>query len=990
MVAQDLAHAPVRQASKPLAEFAEQLRRESAGELRLDAATRKLYSTDASIYQIEPLGVAFPRHEDDLVTIVGLAAQYGIPILPRGSGTSLAGQTVGAAIIIDCSRYLNKLLSIDAEQMTASVQPGLVLNAFNRAAAQHGLMYGPDPASSDRATFGGMLGNNSTGAHSINYGMTSDNVHALDVLLADGSQARLESIALAEAERRGAKGSAEGAFYREALDIRARLGETIKARWPRTWRRASGYSLNYLLPWSASRPPMWAGEQYPPVADGMLNLAPVLVGSEGTLALFKRIEVKLVSRPKQTILAVLPYASIAEACDAAPGLLSYGPSAIELIPQAMIRLARSVPAYAKRLSFVQGDPAAILVIEFAGESSAEVEAKAARLGAQAVVARSQAEQDEVWAVRKVGLGLLMSRPGDAKPLPFIEDVAVPVESLGEFVRAFQQILAEHGTSGDFYAHASAGCLHVRPLINLKSLRGVEQMRGITVEVMKVAKRLGGAMSGEHGDGLSHGEWLEETFGAEINSAFAALKHAADPAGLLNPGKLIEPPPMNESLRYGPEYKSDPWIPILDFSSQGGLGGAIEMCNGAGVCRKDGGVMCPSFQASREEMHSTRGRANLLRAMISTGVPLQEKHQAAAHSALDLCLECKGCKAECPSGVDVAKIKYEFLHNYYKDHRRPLRDYLFGYIATLGNLARPVAPIANWMLHSRLGKSAGERWFGLSAKRSLPKFAARKKLATVAPSEADVFFLRDPFGELFYPEIESAVVDVLAAAGLKVAVLPVTGAGRTLISKGFLPQAQQHARRVLAAVEAWDPERHIPVVGIEPSEIYTLRDEYLDLLPAEPGVSALAKRTYMLDEFLLRPNAQGKIPAETLKQRVMAGAEPVLLHGHCYQKAQAPADDGYASGAQATAGLLAALGFAVEMVNSGCCGMAGSFGYEAEHYELSMQIGEMALFPAVRGAGAQQHVVAPGVSCRAQIATGTGREAQHPIALIAEKLKASAA
>jgi len=971
-----------------LQDFAAEVRKRTVSELRLDAADRRLYSTDASIYQIEPLGVALPRHEEDLEAIVELAAQYNLPILPRGSGTSLAGQTIGPAIILDFTRYLNQVLEIDAAQRTAWVQPGMVLNAFNKVAAAHGLMFGPDPASSDRATLGGMAGNNSTGAHSISYGMTSDNIIASDVLLADGSRARLEEVALHDAMQRAENDTLEGSLYRQALSIREQHGERIKQSWPRTWRRASGYSLNYLLPWSPSRPPMWAragaGDTYPPIAEGHINLAPAVVGSEGTLVVLKRMLVRLVPKPKRTVLGVLSYPGIAEACDAAPGLLKLEPSAIELIPRAMINLARSVPAYANRLGFVKGDPAAILIIEFAGDSEDELQKRLATLGPDAVHAITPAEQDNVWGVRKVGLGLLMSRPGDAKPLPFIEDVAVPVENLGQFVRAFMRILEGYGTGGDFYAHASAGCLHVRPLINLKTLRGIEQMRGITQDVMAAAKQYNGSMSGEHGDGLSHGEWLEETFGPEINNAFRDLKRAADPQARLNPGKILEPQPMHLNLRYGADYKSDPWLPILDFSSQGGLGGAIEMCNGAGVCRKDGGVMCPSFQATREEEHSTRGRGNLLRAMISTGMPGQgapaANAQKAAHAALDLCLECKGCKAECPSGVDMAKIKYDFLNDYYKTHRRPLRDYLFGYIGVLGQLGRAVAPLSNLMLQSGIGKALGEKLFGLSAKRGLPKFVSSRKLGSVAPHEADVFFLRDPFIEFFYPEIAHDAIRVLAAAGLKAAVLPFNGAGRTLISKGLLPAAKEHARRVVQTIEAWDPERRIPVVGIEPSEIYTFKDEYLDLLPGEDGVSALAKRSFMLDEFLLREGLDG------LRAALTAPAQrSVLMHGHCYQKAQAPADDGVPAGAAATAALLIELGFEVEQVNSGCCGMAGSFGYEAEHYELSMQIGEMAVFPAVRGAGESQHVVAAGVSCRSQIASGTGREALHPVSLIAAQL-----
>ena len=974
-----------------LAQFATDIRREGLGELRLDPVARKLYSTDASIYQIEPLGVAFPRHEDDLVGLVGLANSYGVPILPRGSGTSLAGQTIGPAIIIDFSRYLNKLLEVNLEERTAWVQPGLVLNAFNDQFALSKLMYGPDPASSDRATFGGMLGNNSTGAHSISYGMTSDNVQAVDVLLADGSQARFESLKMQEALSRAESDTLEGNIYRQALQIREERADVIKNTWPRTWRKASGYGLNYLLPWSASRPPMWqragAGDQYPPIEDGSLNLAPALVGSEGTLVVFKRIKIRLVPKPAFTALGVLSFPSIAEACDAAPTLLKLQPSAIELIPQAMIRLARSVPAYARRLSFVKGDPEAIMIVEFVGNTQAEAVAQIDQLGAETVKAITPAEQEQVWGVRKVGLGLLMSRAGDTKPLPFIEDVAVPVEKLGEFVRAFQTILSDQGTSGDFYAHASAGCLHVRPLIKLKTARGVEQMRGITQAVMTVAKGLGGAMSGEHGDGLSHGEWIDQTFEPEIVQAFHQLKVTADPKGLLNPGKVLEPKPMHVNLRYGPQYQSDPWLPILDFTNQGGLGGAIEMCNGAGVCRKDGGVMCPSFQATRDEMHSTRGRANLLRAMISTGLPDDANAQKAAHAALDLCLECKGCKAECPSGVDMAKLKYDFLNDYYRSHRRPIRDYLFGYIDTLGNLARPVAPLVNLALQSESGKFLGQSLAGLSAKRGLPAFKWGRKQVPKFDRDADVLFLRDPFTEHFYPELVQDAFKVLVASGFKPRLLPVVGVGRTLISKGFLAQARNHARRVMRAIRQIDPAGHLPVVGIEPSEIYTLRDEYLDFLPSVPGVRALARRAYMLDEFLLRAPDFGFRPVEKLRHALDGRADDnkVLMHGHCYQKTQPPADDGLPTGQQATAALLSSLGYEVEIVNSGCCGMAGSFGYEAEHLDLSMQIGEMALFPAVRAAPPGQHVVASGVSCRTQIASGTGREALHPISLIAQRL-----
>ncbi len=970
-----------------LEELSQALSREIAGDIRLDAASRKLYSTDASIYEIEPLGVVFPRVEDDLPAIMALAAEYGVPVLPRGSGSSLAGQTVGAALVVDCSRHLNQVLSIDPESLSAWVQPGLVLNDFNRVAGQHSYKYGPDPASGDRATFGGMLGNNSTGAHSILYGMSSDNLLALDAVLADGSQARLASLSQAEAGRRAEGDTREAQLYAAALAVREQYGQAIQERWPRVWRRASGYSLNYLLPWAPSQPPMWSQHSdaaYPPVAPGEINLAPALVGSEGTLALFKQAQVRIVPTLPHTVLGVLSYDSVAAACDAAPELLKLNPSAVELIPQVMIRLARGVPAYANQLGFVQGDPAALLVVEFSGASASELDDRLRQLGPRAVLARSRAEQDQIWAVRKVGLGLLMSRVGDAKPLPFIEDVAVPVEVLGDFVRGLERIFAEHGTSGDFYAHASAGCLHVRPLINLKTLEGIRQMRSITEAVVALASGFGGAMTGEHGDGLSHGEWLERVFGVELITAHRMMKAAADPHNILNPGKIVDPPPMDQNLRFGEEYQTSTWIPVMDFAPQGGLVGAIEMCNGQGVCRKHGGVMCPSFQATQDEMHSTRGRANLLRGMISGRMPDGSDAEAAVHEALDLCLECKGCKAECSSAVDMAKLKYEFLHHYYQSHRRPLRDYLFTNLDRLGRLARPLRPLVNGMLGSGAGRWLCERLLGLSAARGLPAFRAAPKAANGHGAQPDVFFLRDAFTEFFYPEVIEGAFALLEAAGIQVAVLPVMDAGRAYISKGFLPEAKRQAQRVLAAVAELDPEGRLPVVGVEPPEIYALRDEYLDLLPGDGDAAALAARSYMLDEFLLRPNADGQRPVELLVGK-LSGSAAVLLHGHCYQKAQPPAADGYPSGNAASEAFLRELGLDVEQVASGCCGMAGSFGYEAEHYELSMQIGELALFPAVRAAAAERVVLAAGVSCRTQIASGTEREAQHPIAYIASLL-----
>ncbi|MBW8012706.1 MAG: FAD-binding protein [Chloroflexi bacterium] len=970
-----------------LDELVHNLGRTLDGEIRTDKATRILYSTDASIYQIEPLGVVIPRTIDDLQATVEAANNYGIPLLPRGSGSSLAGQTVGAALVIDFSRYLNKIIEINPETETAIVEPGVVLDTFNSRASKYGLKYGPDPASSDRATFGGMVGNNSTGAHSILYGMTSDNITALDVIMADGSQSKLQDIPLAIAKKRVGIQGLEGSLYSSALSIRERYPDLIRERWPRTWRRSSGYSINYLIPWSHSRPSQWGAAAYPPQKDGQINLAPLLVGSEGTLCVFQKITIQLKPVPRQTMLGVLAFNNIAAACDATPAILESGPSAVELISQSLVRRARAVPAYANKLSFVRGDPAALLVVEFSGNNQQKLKEQVQHLGSSAVVVETPAEQEQIWAVRKVGLGLLMSRPGNTKPLPFIEDVAVPVERLGDFVREFESILEAYATEGDFYAHASAGCLHMRPLINLKSEEGLHALREISREVVDLALRMGGALSGEHGDGLARSEWLENIYGSEIVAAFKELKQAADPKGIFNPGKIIDSQPMDSNLRYTPEYQVHAWDTTLDFSEQDSLAGAIEMCNGAGVCRQKNGLMCPSFQALNEEEHSTRGRANLLRAMISGNSTLNKINEKRVFEALDQCLECKACKAECPSAVDMAKLKYEFLQNYYRNNRRPLRDYLFANIATIAKLGRPFALIANFLLSKDSIWVLGGRSLGLATNRKLPKIKPKSinKISDLTDStyREEVIFLRDAFTEYFYPEIGNSALQILERLECKVYILPVIGAGRTFISRGFLTQARKHAERVLENIKRIDPGGQMAIVGIEPSEIYTLRDEYLDFFPEDSDVLNVAARTFMIDEFLVRPNLRGISRMESLKPTINLESKgiQIFLHGHCYQKIQPPTADGFAVGVEATLEMLEALGYQPSLIEAGCCGMAGSFGYEADHYDLSMQIGEMKLFPAVREIKPDIQILATGFSCRAQIEDGTGRKPIHPIQLL---------
>jgi FAD/FMN-containing dehydrogenase/Fe-S oxidoreductase len=975
-------------------DFLSELRKHFTGDIRHDTASRVLYSTDASIYQIEPLGVAFPKTQDDLHAAVEIAAKYRVPILPRGAGSSLAGQAIGKALILDCSRWLDGLVDINPEARTATVEPGLVLSKLNVAAAEYGLTYGPDPASAERATMGGVIGNNATGAHSILYGMSADHLVSADVILADGS---LITWGMVEPS---VIGNQPKGVLAAALEIREKYADAIKQNYPRSWRSSAGYRLNYLLPWSAATPPQWIGERYPAnLRSSTFNLSHLLAGSEGMLAVIRRATVNLVPKPKHTILGVLAYDSIANACDDVPRLLEFNPSAIELIPQMLIRMAKSIPAYASQVEWVRGDPSALLVVEFSGSRPGTLKEAVKALGPDVLIAESLEDQAKVWGVRKVGLGIFDSKPADKRPVASIEDCAIPVEHLGEFVREIERILAEHQTHGAMYAHASAGCLHIRTILNLKQVKGRQTLRSIAEATYALTQQLGGSMSSEHGDGIARAEFLRQTYGEEVAEAMQLLKQAADPHNLLNPGKMLDAPPLDTNLRYGDVYQAQAWPPALNFDRNNQLAGAIEQCNGQGVCRKDSGVMCPSFQATREEVNSTRGRANLLRGLIN--VPYSQRDlrgemQEAVYGALDLCLACKGCKAECPSGVDMAKLKYEFQNEYYKLHRRKLRDYLFAYIGPLAKIGAPFGTLIDWGMERRFVRRIVDPVFRLAKNRELPKFAPNHLSFVGAHSSSDtsetIILLRDTFTHFFEPEIEQAVSKVLAACGIEVKVLPYYGAGRTLISKGFIEPARRHAKRILEVMRTLDPDGKLPILGIEPSELYTLRDEFLDLLPEHRDeVEALGARAWLVDEFLVRPSGNtNELRITNILDNLQYYQHPkILLHGHCYQKAQPPAPDGFPIGQGASAELLRAVGYEVEIIPSGCCGMAGAFGYEAEHYDVSMQVGELTLLPYIRKAGVGEReigVSAPGTSCRAQIADGANVQAQHPIVLTANRLR----
>lgn len=996
------------------------------GEIKWDKASRILYSTDASIYQIEPLAVVFPKTLDDINACVTLASEGKVPVLARGAGTSLAGQAVGRAIILDCSRHLYREILIDPERRKAVVDAGVILASLNRRAAQYGLEFGPDPASAERATVGGSIANNSTGAHSIKYGMAADHILAADVVLSDGSLARFEPIPIEEAVRRSQIDSREGAIYRSALVIRENYAKAIMNHWPKTWRRAGGYSLNYMIPWSPSQPPLWDGTShflrsfhrsasppnevdYPPNVEGYINLAPLIAGSEGTLAILRRCELNLEIKPKYSSLVVMGFPDVRRACEQVEALLEYKPSAIELIPSNLINLARQIPAYAHQLSWIEPlkineHLPSLLIIEFSGNEHEIVLKNAEQLLKEfyvpGLIIGALEMQKQVWGVRKVGLGILMSTPGDQKPVPFIEDISIPVENLSTFVAEMEKLLTNYHTRGDFYAHASAGCLHLRPIINLKTAEGIWKMREIATHAVGIVTRLGGSISGEHGVGLARSEWLGEIYGSEIMEAFRLVKNAADPDNLLNPGKILDAPPMHVNLRYTQIDQPFQWKTIFDFTFHHGFSGAVEMCNGAGVCRKDEGIMCPSYQATRDEMHSPRGRANLLRHWIygklQTG---DDNHMKILFESLDLCLACKGCKAECPSSVDIAKLKYEFLEHYYSIERRNFlsRDLLFANLDKLCMIGISLQPFGNWIvgiLNSRIIKAI----LGLADERKLPalnriQFTKKMKKSPQDTKENPpierVMLLIDPFTQYFKTEVGLDTIKLLDRLGIEVRLIPVIGAARPQISKGFLKAARRHAEKLLSAIDKADPERNTPIIGIEPSEIYTLSDEYLDFFPDRKDlVNGIADRSYLIDEYLIRIGEDKRPRLLRIDQKSVSShsiSQKVYLHGHCYQKTRPPHRDGFPVGIEATRIMLEMMGYQVKVIDAGCCGMAGAFGYEEEHYDLSMQIGELSLFPAVKNAEQDALIAAPGFSCQSQIAEGTGRRVWHPVQLVAARL-----
>ena len=953
--------------------LAEELRQQVDGEVRFDKMSRLLYSTDASIYQIEPIGIVIPRSADDVVAVIETAQRHGVPVLPRGGGTSLAGQTVGHAVVIDFSRYMRQVLEVNVEEGWVRTQPGVILDELNLHLESVGMLFAPDPSTSNRGNVGGALGNNSCGAHSIMWGKTVDNVRELAVVLSNGDRAHLGPLSAEQLAAKMRGDGLEGDIYRKLFEIAEANRDEVRARYPKIMRRVGGYNLDELT------------------GEGDFDLARLVVGAEGTLLAITEAKLGIVPRPRFKGLAVLHFGDLIESMEATVATLEMAPAAVELIGSMIIQQARTNLKYSRMMDFIEGDPEALLAVEMVGDSQTEVvsklealEQRMTRSGLGYAVRRLLKPEDQanLWAVRKAGLGLMMNVPGDAKPLPFVEDTAVAPEVLPQFVKRFTEIVREHDTSAGYYGHASVGCLHIRPLIDLKKRGDVDRMVSIATAVSDLVLEFGGAMSGEHGDGLVRSVWNEKMFGAQIYDAFRQVKRAFDPEGLMNPGKIVDPPPMTENLRISPAYRPLQLKTRMGYSREGSFAQSIEMCNGQGACRKvTEGTMCPSYMVTRDEEHSTRGRANALRAAISGALPVDSLTSKRLFDVLDLCLECKACSSECPSNVDMTKLKYEFLWRYYQSNGYPLKNRMFGEVARIGRLGSFFAPVSNWVLRSDTFKQFLEKAAGIDRRRDLPPFAGQTFLqwfrsrGASRPGSADngqVLLFADTFTNYNYPHLGKAATAVLESLGYQVVVPPSRCCGRPMLSAGMIDKATSNARFNVDSIYPY-VERGAKLVGLEPSCILSFKDDYLDLLGNDRKTQAVSESTMLIEEFVLEA-----IQKAGLSHGFKRSVGRVLFHGHCHQKALVGTDAAmtllrWIPGSEATE------------VDSGCCGMAGSFGFAAAHYDISMRIGERSLFPAIRSQGSGVSIVSEGVSCRQQIEHGTGRQAKHLVEVLAEAL-----
>ena len=1008
------------------ATLAKRLRQETSGEVMTDSASRGRYATDASIYQAMPVAVFVPKTAEDIATAIQIAAELGVPVLPRGGGTSQCGQTTGAALVIDNSKYFRNVLDLNLNQGYVEVEPGIVLDHLNGSLKQHGLWYPVDVSTAGQATIGGMAGNNSCGSRSIAYGNMVHNVLGINAWLANGQIAEFGNYA-------NSSGVAKqlGDFVKGLANT---LQPEIEAHFPKVLRRVAGYNLDIFHPQS----------ELPYTQDGSVNLSHLLVGSEGTLAYFKSLKLKLAPLAKHKVLGIVNFASFYKAMDSAQHIVKLGPTAVELVDRTMIDLARSNPSFKKTIETALIDhtaqtPEAILLVEFSGEAHAPLLEKIMALQELmgdlglpgSVVSMPDASlQKNLWEVRKAGLNIMMSLKGDGKPVSFIEDCAVPLESLADYTQALTDVFSKYGSRGTWYAHASVGTLHVRPILDMRR-DGAQKMRAVAEEASALVRKYKGAYSGEHGDGLCRGEWISWQFGPKITEALAEIKHAFDPQGLFNPGKIINPPKMDDAsnFRFSPSYQVIPLQPALDWSAWNvqnnpvteettapgtggdpamGLAKAVEMCNNNGHCRKfDAEVMCPSYRVTRDEKHLTRGRANTLRLALSNQLDIKDETSPLGSDAIkevmELCVSCKACRRECPTGVDMAKMKIEFLSAYKKRVGHSLRDlavaYLPKYAGTISSI--PLLPvILNLRNHIAPIAKLQEWIMGISAQRSLPIWKGNtfwSKPKAIAPyqfspealsNQPGVVLLADTFNAYFEDENLQAAITVLTAAGYRIHIPHKSQnkaknkeqnacskefcCGRTYLASGMVDKAKKTLGELIDHLAPY-AQKNIPIIGLEPSCLFTLKDEALVMGFGERAVT-VSQHAQLLEEFLASKAKAGK-----LNLQLKAASKPVLFHGHCHQKS-------FAAVTPAMELLKLIPNAEPQLIESSCCGMAGSFGYEAEHIEVSKQMAEASLLPSIRKLP-DSWVVADGTSCRHQIADGTQREAVHIARILAAHLSA---
>ncbi len=959
------------------------------GELFFDELMRHLYATDASIFRELPLAVAYPKHKEDIRKLVHFAREHGTSLIPRSAGTSLAGQCVGTGIVVDISKYMTKVLEINTEEGWVRLQPGVIRDELNAMLRPLGFFFSPNTSTANRCMLGGMVGNNSCGTTSIVYGSTRDHVLALDVVLSDGSDARFSALSKAEFEEKRKGAGLEAQLYNQAYETLSQpaVQAEIREQYPKPaiHRRNTGYAIDILLESEIFTP---GGEAF--------NFCKLLSGSEGTLAFTTEITLHIDPLPApHDVVVCVHFADLMECMRAVVASMEHQPTACELMDKLVLDCTKANREQSKNRFFIEGDPAAVLMIEFRGDTRAEAEEKANTMIADLkqrhfgyaypIVAAPQSKR--VWDLRSAGLGVLSNMPGEAKGVACIEDTAVELADLPAYIQEFDDMMAGFGQKSVYYAHAGAGELHVRPILNLKKESDREMLHTIGESMARLVKKYKGSLSGEHGDGRVRAEFIPLMIGEKNYRLLRELKNTWDPHGIFNPGKIVDAPPMNTSLRYEAGQQDKHFDTVLEFND--GILRAAEKCNGSGDCRRldfAGGTMCPSYRATRNEKDSTRARANALREFLTHSDKANPFDREELYEVMELCISCKGCTSECPSNVDMSGMKAEFLHQYHKSHGVPFRSQVFANIAQLNRFGARISGLSNFFMRNSVTGSLLKSVLGVAPQRSLPPihgtglrnwFAKnRDRLTPAAPEKGKVYLFCDEFTDFNDTPIGIKAIELLTRLGYRVEMPEHPESGRAAISKGVLLKARDLAIRNVAIFKDLVTD-DTPLVGIEPSAILSFRDEYPRMVPEQDKETAraLGGNALLIDEFLAREIQQGRITADAFTK----AKKKVLLHGHCHQKALSSVDP--------SAWLLGLPeNYSVEVIPSGCCGMAGSFGYEKEHYEVSMNIGELVLFPAVRQADDDVIVAAPGTSCRHQILDGTGRKAKHPVEVLWEAME----